>query len=284
MSPPPSFELFALPPAARSAAAVLRGFSRGALLLLLVALVRASDPPLTPLALAEGLALFALAPELAARALLRAYAARAVVTGAQLMIERSDLALRIPLSSIASAHAALVPLPLPNLTLTLRSGARAPVRLALPNPHALLDALAGAGCEAARDALASLPVRFAAARAAFGRPWWTRWPARIAAFALLPGFVGFNAHQHIAFGALLGEYYVSGLRAWLLSASVHYATAALYLVLWSALWRAVCEGVALIGAQRSAASAVRTRGLGEHVTGAIYYASVPSMIALRFLA
>jgi len=280
MPAPSRFDLVALPVFARAFAAVLRGWSRLALLLLLVVLVRANDPPLTPLALAEALVLFALAPELAAYCVLRAYAARAQIEADALVVERADRVARVPLASISAIAPSRVPLPLPSLTLALRSGALFEMRLALVNPDVLLGALAEAGCAAAASARERALVRYAAARAAFGRPWWLRWPTRIAAFALLPSCVAFSAHQHIAFGALLGEYYLMGARAWLLSAWMHYATALLYLVLWSGAWRIVCELASLLGARARAAS---VRILAEHVTSAIYYGSVPTLLAARFL-
>ncbi|HEU4428299.1 MAG TPA: hypothetical protein VFT98_06065 [Myxococcota bacterium] len=283
MLAPLGFDVAALPAPVRALAALLRGWSRLALLLLLVVLVRANDPPLTPRSLAEALALFALAPELAARCLLRAYAARAQVDAGVLTIARSDRVARVPIASIAAVAAPRVPLPLPSLTLALRSGAPFEMRLALADPSALLRALRDAGCSAAAGGLARVPVRYAAARADFGRPWWLRWPARIAAFALLPGAVAFSAHQHIAFGALLGEYYLMGLRAWLSSALAHYGTAALYLVLWSAAWRSACELISYLAAH-SPRAATAARALAEHATSAIYYGSVPALLALRFLS
>jgi len=283
MPAPLWFDLAALPAPARALAALLRGWSRLALLLVLVVLVRANDPPLTPLSLAEALALFALAPELSARCLLRAYAARVQIDDGALTIARSDRVARVPLASIATIAAPRVALPLPSLTLMLRSGAPFEMRLAPADPRALLGALRAAGCESATNALAGAAVRYAGARADFGRPWWLRWPARIAAYALLPGLVAFSAHQHIAFGALFGEYYLMGLRAWLTSALGHYGTAVLYLVLWSAVWRSACELVAYAAA-RSPRAAAPARALAEHATSAIYYGSVPALLAARFLS
>jgi apolipoprotein N-acyltransferase len=282
MPAPPCFALAALPAPARALAALLRGGSRLALLLLLIVLVRANDPPLTPLSLAEALALFALAPELAARCVLRAYAARAEIRDGALVITRSDRVARVPIASIAVLAAPRIPLPLPSLTVALRSGAQLTMRLALADPRGLLVMLREAGCPAAAAARARLPVRYAAARADFGRPWWLRWPARIAAFALLPAAVAFSAHQHIAFGAFLGEYYLMGLAAWLRSAFAHYGTGVLHLVLWSGAWRIACEGFSYFAA-RSERAARAARILAEHATSAIYYGSVPALLALRFL-
>ncbi len=284
MSARPSLNLIALPPAARACSAALRGISRASLLLLLVALVRANDPPLTAAALAEAIVLFALLPELCARFVLRAFAAIARVEHGALVIERADQIVRVPIASIADVVAWRLPLPSAGVSLRLRSGARLPMRLALADPAALLRALAAHGCAAASRQLSLARVRYASARAARAIRWWDRWPARVLFLAFVPACVGFYAHQRIAFGALLGEYTLMGPRAWLATAAEHYVTSVLYLALWSAAWRAATELASFLAPHAAPASAASARVVSERTATLLYYASVPTLLALRFLA
>ena len=62
--------------------------------------------------------------------------------------------------------------------------------------------------------------------------------------ALGPAAVLFYTHQHIAFGGLLGEYYLMGLGPYLRTAAVHWATVTVYLLLWAGVWRGAGEVVA----------------------------------------
>jgi len=79
--------VIALPAATRRAAGVLRTISGTSLPVLLVALLRASDPPLTPPVLARALFALALPLELCARLVLRAFAAECGIDAGVLRIE-----------------------------------------------------------------------------------------------------------------------------------------------------------------------------------------------------
>src|SRR5439155_1664298 len=79
-----------------------------------------------------------------------------------------------------------------------------------PTPFLLAPAETG-GLEAARAAIRDPVVVYAHARARGAPRRWHHLLGRFAGFALLPTAVLFNAHQHIAYGGLVGEYYLLGL-------------------------------------------------------------------------
>jgi apolipoprotein N-acyltransferase len=276
--PPP---VSALPPLARAAAGALRAVSRASLPVLLVALLRANDPPITPWLLAQGLFALALLPELAARLVLRAFAAelrvdpRALVSSGGL--RRADVAT----SAIAGARAWRLPLPSPGFALRLQPGARLRLGFATPEPAPWLAALARAGVPAPPPDAA---LAFASARAAQRRRWWDHPAVKVGAASLLPGAIGFNAHQHIAFGGLLGEYYLMGLGAWLASAARYLGASLLYLILWAGCFRVAVETLTWLGAWAAPARAAGMRSAAERSAALLYYASIPALLALRFLA
>ena len=69
---------------------------------------------------------------------------------------------------------------------------------------------------------------------------------RYVLFALFPAAVLFNAHQHIAYGAFLGQYYLMGPGAWLTTAAIYWATLCAYLLLYASAWRGMVEAVTLV--------------------------------------
>jgi apolipoprotein N-acyltransferase len=269
----------ALPPSARVTAAALRGLSRASFPFLLTALLRAIDPPLTPLVLAEGLFALALVPELCARLVLRAFAAEVRAEGGALRIAGALRRIDAPPGALGGALAWRLPLPSAGLTLRLRAGRRL-VGLAADAPDELLAVLAQAGVGAPPDPT----LAWAGARAAWRRRWWGHPLVAIGLASLLPGAVGFYAHQHIAFGGLLGEYYLMGLGAWLTTAARYWGTALLYLVLWWGSFRVALEALTWLGAHAGPARAPKVRSAAERSAALLYYASIPSLLALRFLS
>jgi apolipoprotein N-acyltransferase len=269
----------AVPPAARVAAAALRGVSLASFPALVLALVRATDPPVTPFLLAQGLFALALAPELCARLVLRAFAAKVRVADGALRIDGGFARIEAPLAALAEARPWRLPLPSAGVTLRLRAGGRL-AGLAAAAPAGLLGALSQAG--AAPPANATLA--WAEARAAWRRRWWSRPLVAIGLAALLPGAIGFHAHQHIAFGGLFGEYYLMGLSAWLASAARYLGASLVYLVLWFGCFRLAVETLTWLGAQAAPARASGMRSAAERSAALLYYGSIPLLLALRFLS
>jgi hypothetical protein len=272
------------PRAARAIAAAALGLAGANLLVVLAAVVVQTDPPVTLRPLAEALAAGSLLPAALARLLARGFRGRAALDGSELVLERRGLRVEVPLASIARVRPWRIPLPGPGLALGLRSGAPLAWTLGLRDPALLLAALAGAGTPGAAGALASAPVVYARARAARRRRWFERPLVKLVLFALLPACVGFYAHQHIAHGGLFGEWNVFGPVAWLCTLGLLWLHAALLLLLFAAAWRAGVEALALAAAWTLPARAALVRRLAEGGAAALYYASVPALLALRFLS
>lgn len=261
---------------------MLRTVSRASFPVLLVALLRAIDPPLTPFVLGQGLFALVLLPELCARLVLRAFAADVRVEDGVLRIAGALQRVELARGALERLQAWRLPLPSPGLSLRLRSGAWLGVGLAAQDPSVLHVLLAHAG--AAAPAPGDAASAFARARAACPRRWWDRPLVKIGLASLVPGAIGFNAHQHIAFGGLLGEYYLMGLGAWLESAARYWAAGALYLVLWAGCLRMAVETLAWLGTVLAPARAAGMRSAAERSAALLYYVSIPALLALRFLA
>ncbi len=271
-------------PFGRVTAGALVGLSRGVLPLILLAVLRADDPPVTPDVLFRTFAQFVALPAVAAWLLGRAATATVTVRDATLCVRRPGLTLEVPCASIAQVSPWAVPLPGPGLALRLASGARLRWGLALDDPQPLLEDLERAGVVAAGAATAHPLMVWAHARAA-GRGTWLAHPVvKFVLFALVPAGIFFRAHQWIAYGGDFGQYYLEGLRPYLWTFAVHWVTVAIDLVLYAAVWRALGEGVALVTAAVAPSHAARVRQAVEIVCLVAFYAGVPALVALRFLA
>lgn len=275
------FRVHALPPWARVVAAVCFAVSRGSLPALLLLVVLANDPPVTPPVLFRLTAVFVVLPGVAAWVVERAHAADVEVGRDALVIAPRGLRIEVPADAIARVTPWAVPVPEPGLTLHLRSGRRLRQRLARRDPEPLLVALARrGGVAAARAALAHPTVVYAHAKPATS-PY--RLLAKFGLFALLPTALLFNAHQHIAHGALLGEYYLMGLRSYLATFATYWLVLVIYLVLWAAVWRGPAEAVALLAARVAPSRAARVRRGAEIACRLLYYGGVPALLLIRFL-
>jgi apolipoprotein N-acyltransferase len=272
----------ALPPAARITAGALRVVSRASFPVLLVAVARINDVPFTPLVLGEAIAALVLAPELCARLVLLAFAAEVEVHAGMLRLNGALRRIEAPCAAVANTTAWQIALPLPGISLVLRSGARFPVALAARDPRPLVAAIASAGVPGPPPDDAGLA--YARARATRDRRWWSSPLVAIGLASLVPAAIAFNAHQHIAFGGSLGEYHLIGLRAWLSTALLYELTSALYLVLWWGTFSIAVEACSFAGAHASPPRAPRLRRVAERAGAALYYASIPALLALRFLS
>jgi hypothetical protein len=268
---------------ARAAAGALVALSRGSPPLLLALLVLAPEAAGELPQLLDLVLLFVLLPAAGAWALGRAVRGELGFEGADLVLRRRELRVEVPLASVSGVEPWRVPLPRPGFALRLRSGARLRWSLAAPDPRPLLRRLAEAGVAGAESAVAHPSSVYAAARAAAPRRFWQRPLFQLVLFALLPGGVGFYAHQHIAFGGLLGEYYLMGAGAWLRTAAVYWLHSTLLLLVYAGALRAGIEAACFAAAHSGRAQAAAVRRLTEGGAAALYYASVPALLALRFL-
>jgi hypothetical protein len=275
----------AYPAPARWVAGGLVGLSRASLPAI-AALVWLNRNEPTPLAtMVAMLAAYAALPAAAAWLLGRAYTASVEVRERGLHIRGRGLHLEVPCASIASVEPWRVPLPGAGIRLRLRSGAPLRPGLEAPDLEPLLSALAEAGgVDSAREALRHPFVVYASARARHPRRLPSHPIFKFPGFSLLPTAVMFNAHQHIAHGGWLGQYYSEGLAAWLLTFAGYWAYVCTYLVLYASVWRTLAEGIALLAASAGSALAARVRRTVELVCGVLYYAGVPALVLARFLA
>ncbi|HZP39970.1 MAG TPA: hypothetical protein VFD84_00500 [Candidatus Binatia bacterium] len=286
--PSRSARAVATPPAAlrpgwRAFAISAIAASRSTLLLVLWLVVTLNDPPVTPPLLVELVVVFALLPALAAALVRRAFRAEVRVVIDTLEVRRADLHADVPCALVSAVELWWLPLPGHGLSLRLRTGGLFRYGLWAEDPTPLLAALADeGGVQGADAARRDWRAAYARARAA-GRP---RGAAhallKFVAFAFLPAAVLFNAHQHIAFGGPLGEYYLVGAGAWLRTLAVYWLTTAIYLVLFAAAWRAPAEAIAIAATRVAPGASARIRGAVEVGCAIAYYAGVPIALAIRF--
>ncbi len=279
-----SFAARAWPRAARSLTAALVTVSRASLPAVAVAALTRRSDLLEPAALVPALGALALLPATAARALAYWFGAQVELAGADLVIRRRTQRLEVPLASIARVEPWRVPLPGTGCGLRLASGRRLGVGVESRDPSPLLDALAAAGVVSARAAAGHPALVFARARSGdpggrWRRPFW-----KYGLFSLAPTAVMFNAHQHIAYGGSLGQFYLEGLRPYLATFGFYWGTIALYLLLYASVWRMLAESAAWLAAHASPSRAATVRRVVEKGALAAYYAGVPALVAARFLA
>jgi apolipoprotein N-acyltransferase len=243
------------------------------LLLVAALVVLGSGLDMTPLVFFRAVAVAAALPALAAWLLERAFAARLVRDDGCLVAHGRGRRLEIPLDAIAEAVPWRTPLPRPGATLRLPAGES--IEVTLDDPGALL-ALLGA------DPYEPI-VRWAAARARARRNGWVRLLARFPLFALVPGAILFRTHQWIAYGGTFGEYYLLGLRAYLGTFAIYWATVTIYLVAWSNVWRLAAEAITLVGAWAAPADATALRRRVERAWALSYYGGALLVLLVRLL-
>jgi len=272
----------AYPPLWRAAAAALVVLGRGALLVILGLVLWANDPPVTPPILVELVVTFALLPWVAVRAVARAFTATVTVDATGLVIRRRGVRMEVAAAALALVRPWRLPLPGPGVAFRLTSGRALGLTLNLSDSASLLRSLADAGVAGAGGALAEPAVRYAAAARDAGPLRWSHLAGRYLVFGLLPAGVLFNAHQHIAYGGVLGEYRLLGLGHYLRTFTVYWLTTALYLLLYANVLRISAEVACLAAAYASPPSAAGTRRIAELAVRVLYYAGVPALLLLRF--
>ena len=262
-------------PAWRALIAALRVQSRAGLLFVMALLQLASTVEMTPLILFRAVTVLAALPGLAAWLLERAFATRVVVGGAELVVHARGRRLEIARDAIAAAAPWRLPLPRAGVSLRLRSGRR--LALTLDDPGALLTALG------ADDGRGRPVVEWAAARSRYAAAGWYRPLVQFPLFGLVPGAILFRTHQWIAYGGTFGQYYLLGLRAYLVTFAVYWATVTIYLVLWANLWRLLAEAVTLAGTYALPGGAAPLRRGVERAYLLLYYGGALVVLLLRLL-
>lgn len=278
------FQVRAYPLAMRLGAGWLLAASGLALPFLLTRVLLANDPPMTPqMVLRAFLSLSAL-PALAALFIQRALRATLEVAGGELVVRVGGHVFEVPLAQITAVEPWRIPLPMPGFRLRLASGKRFGLGIGADDPTPILRALADGGVTLAEDATSHPAVVYARVKHALGRLGWRRTLLKFPLFGLAVSAIPFNAHQHIAYGGLFGQYYLEGAWPWARTFLVYWATITVYLVLYASVWRWPAEIVAWLAALRGETFARRTRLVVEWVCRVVYYAGVLLMLALRFSA
>lgn len=279
-----NFRAIAYPASWRLAGALLVVVSRGSLLVLLVALMFFDTRLSNPLRLLRAFTAFCLVPELAAWLLARAFEVRAAIENGTFILHRRGQRIEIPCEAIERVVPWVVPIPSGGMWLRLRSGRRFRYGLQVADPIALAEALADAGASAeVRAAAASPAAIYARSKRDRARRWYHA-ILKFPIFALVPTLPLFRLHQWIAYGGTFGEYYMFGLKAYLLAFAIHWSTFTIYLVLYAAALRAVAEPVVLGGVYAMPGRAATLRRVVEIVRRFLYYGGVPVLLARLFLA
>jgi len=245
--------------------------------------VLTSDGPVPLIVLVRALAICTLLPASAAWLIERACMVDVEVGPTELVIHGRGLHVEIPCTAMVDIRPWMAPLPGAGLTLRLRSGRRFSYGLQAADPTQLLAALADRGIMAAGKAIRHPVVVYAHAQSSVAAWRWYHPVAKFVLFALVPTAVWFNAHQHIAYGGLLGQYYLEGLRAYLTTFVVSWSLATIYVLLYASLWRGVAETVAFFAAWLTPARAVTARRAVEIACRLGYYVGVPVLVLLPFL-
>ena len=280
---PTSFQACAYPTLWRLVGGLCVAVSRASLLFIGMG-VLASDGPVPLAVLLRALFVCAFLPALAAWLIERAFLAEVEMRATELVLKGRGLRVEIPRTAVAAVVPWTLPLPGPGFALRLQSGRRFSYGVQASDPTPLLQALADStGIEAARAATQHPLLVWAHAKHS-SRGWrWYHWLGKFVLFALVPTAVWFYAHQHIAYGGLLGQYYLEGLVPYLKTFVISWSLMAIYLLLYASGWRAVAEGVALMAAWLVPPGATGARRAVEIVCRLAYYLGVPLVVLMPFL-
>ena len=264
----------------RAVASVFVAVSRASLPFILYRLWRATDPPITPPMLFVLLVILTIVPGLAGWLIARFARATVDVDSDRMSLRRAHVEIEFPSSAVERIEPWRVPLPGPGFSLRMRSGRLATYGVQADDPLPLMAAL---DVDGASSSLAKQPiVAWAHARSGRRSTHWLGYVGKFGIFALPVAGILFNAHQHIAYGGSLGQYYLHGPGAYARTAAVYFATVVAYLVLYAGTVRGIGETFAFAMAHVSPSSASRVRHFVERFCLLAYYLGVPVLLALRF--
>jgi apolipoprotein N-acyltransferase len=236
-----------------------------------------------PLRLARVFATYCLLPEIAAWGLGRVFAGTCAVANGALVLERLHERVEIPCASIRR----VVPwkLPIPGAGVSLQLGSERWFRwgLQVPDPPAFTEALFDGG--AADDVRHAAQSRAAIyARSTGQSTGWTDHPVfKFVIFALVPAIPVFRLHQWVAYGGTFGEYYVYGLRAYLLAFAIYWSSVIVHLVLFAAVIRVVLEPIVMVSAWTVPARTAGVRRIVEAAGRILFYGGVLAFLGRLYL-
>jgi apolipoprotein N-acyltransferase len=236
-----------------------------------------------PLRLARVFLAFCAAPGLAAWLIGRVFAGTFTVRDGTLILERLNERVEIPCSSIRRLAAWTVPLPGGGVSLQLGSGRWFRWGLQLDDPPALAAALADGGAtDDVRRGGATAAAVYAGSTS-IARTWIDHPAFKFVAFALVPAIPVFRLHQWVAYGGTFGEYYIYGLRAYVLAFAIYWVWAIVHLVLFAAVVRAVLEPIVMVSAWVAPARTHAVRRLVEAAARFFFYGGVLAFLGRLYL-
>lgn len=258
----------------RFVARTLQGVAVLGLLWSLVSGLLLSEETPPAVVLLRAVLLVAAAPAAAAYLIRRAYRGTIRVTADHLVLSAPGGEIAVPFAAIAAITPPWLPLPDPCVAIRLRSSADLGVRIGLADPAALMDTV-GQGRQ-------GLALRHAAACAhwpvrAWDRPWW-----KFAVFALLLALPLFRVDQIISYGSWRGQYLQQGLAPYGAEFALHWATVAMYLIMFATVLRIATEIVGIAATAAAPTRAASARRWVEWTCRALYYGAVPALLVLRF--
>lgn len=275
-----------LPPAARFAAGLLRTFARGSLLWMGAAMLLSDTLRGNTLAQIRTFAGLFVAPEVASWCVLYAFGARASVKNGKLVLARGARRLELALRDIVAIRPWRVPIPGSGATLQLVSGEYWEYGLALTNPTALASTLTPenrVSMQVNNKSVNNLlrEATYASVRAAV-QPGRLDHPfAKFILFPTLLAIPAFRLHQHIAFGSTFGEYYLFGLKAYLIGFSLWWAAWTIGIVLTASALRAAIEAGTLLAIFLRPEQAAEARRWLERLGLAALYLGLPLWLLLH---
>ena len=230
----------------------------------------------SPRAVLLGVLAGVLLPMALVELLRRFYAARLLLEGDRLRLAARSVALELRRGEVARVHPWLLPLPAPGEWWELSGGGRL--------TRELVGAALGREALGAADRGVRSARAFAEARRVLHRRGVAALAFKYGLFPLLPAGVLLRAYQHITFGGWNGEYQLFGLGAWLDSALQYWGGTLAHLVVIGGTLRVVAELCCLAAAWAAPSCARGVRWSAEWLCRGVYYAGIPALLALRFLA
>lgn len=222
-------------------------------------------------------------PGLAAWLLGRLFAATWVVTDGTLILERLHERVEIPCASIQQVAAWTLPLPAAGVSLRLGSGRWFRWGLEIPDPAAFAAALADGGASDELHRTARDPAAVLARSRALTTRWFDHPAFKFVAFALVPGIPIFRLHQWVAYGGTFGEYYMYGLRAYVLAFAIYWVSVMVHLVVFAAVIRTALEPIVMIVAWIAPARTLGLRRVVEAAARLLFFGGVFAFLGRLYL-
>lgn len=276
-------KVWALPPAARLAAGLLRAFARLSLLFLGFAMLFSDSLRGNTLAQLHSFFALFVVPEVAAWLVLSAFKAWVTFENDAFVITKGKHRLELAYQHIAAASLWRLPVPGSGISIRMQSDNQGSCLIMLDNPGAWIQALAFKSGNPTLGGPLSLSNAYAHARQALER---SALDDPLVKFILLPtllSLVAFHVHQQIVFGSGLGEYHLLGLKVFITSFSNWWISWVIGVVLCAAQLRALIEVGTLLSVLQKPLQAILIRAWLERLGRALLYLGLPMWLIFQVL-